>query len=414
MSVGLGDLHPPVKVAPEYEKVIAAIQTKQAKILAARADDIRTNALAGAQAVTLINRASAEQVAREVGALAQAALFTNQIPAFQGGAVGLCGAGLPADLCPRHRQRAQIRFADHQHARCPHVRPAGIHRAKPAQPDRAGAQIQIVAMKRNPLTLVIGLLLILIFGFLLFSFQVRTTEVAVVTTFGKPTRPITEPNLYFKWPWPIQKVWTFDRRVQNFEDRLTEGLTRDGFDLLTSVYVGWKVSDPTAFFPRFAGSANPIAAAEDAAWTNGWATPRRPSWASIRCPTSSPRAITGRPFWRSRRKSWTAIQSQIQTNNLGLQVEFLGIKRLQLPESVSQSVFDRMTSERKRLAERFQSEGETEAQRIRSDAERRAAEIAGQRRIAGDPDQGHWRGRSRQVTGRFPAEPRAGQLSSSA
>jgi modulator of FtsH protease HflK len=83
ISVGLSDLHPPVKVAPEYEKVISAIQTKQAKILAARADDIRTNALAGAQAVNLTNRASAERMAREVGALAQAALFTNQIPAFE-------------------------------------------------------------------------------------------------------------------------------------------------------------------------------------------------------------------------------------------------------------------------------------------------------------------------------------------
>ena len=65
MSVGLGDLHPPVKVAPEYEKVVAAIQTKQAKILAARADDIRTNALAGAQAVNILNKASAERLARE-------------------------------------------------------------------------------------------------------------------------------------------------------------------------------------------------------------------------------------------------------------------------------------------------------------------------------------------------------------
>jgi len=83
VSVGLGDLHPPVKVAPEYEKVIAAIQTKEAKILAARADDIRTNALAGAQAVSLVDRAYAEQMARQVSALAQAALFTNQIPAFE-------------------------------------------------------------------------------------------------------------------------------------------------------------------------------------------------------------------------------------------------------------------------------------------------------------------------------------------
>jgi len=83
VSVGLGDLHPPAKVAPEYEKVIAAIQTKEAKILAARADDIRTNALAGAQAVSLVNKAYAEQMSRQVGAIAQAALFTNQIPAYE-------------------------------------------------------------------------------------------------------------------------------------------------------------------------------------------------------------------------------------------------------------------------------------------------------------------------------------------
>src|SRR5205823_9957372 len=44
ISVGLQDMHPPVKVAPDYEKVVGATQTKQAKILAARADEVRTNA----------------------------------------------------------------------------------------------------------------------------------------------------------------------------------------------------------------------------------------------------------------------------------------------------------------------------------------------------------------------------------
>ena len=229
-------------------------------------------------------------------------------------------------------------------------------------------------MKRNPLTLVIGLLLIIIFGLLLFTFQVRTTEVAVVTTFGKPTRPITEPNLYFKWPWPVQKVWTFDRRVQNFEDRLTEGLTRDSFNLLTSVYVGWKVSDPTAFFPRFAGSANPIAAAETLLdqWLGNTKTAvvgKHPLSDFIS--TSD----DGTNFVAIENEILAAIQSQLQTNNLGLQIEFLGLKRLQLPESVTQSVFERMTSERKVLADRFQYEGEAEAQRIRSGAERKAAEL---------------------------------------
>ena len=229
-------------------------------------------------------------------------------------------------------------------------------------------------MKRNPLTLVIGLLLIIIFGLLLFVFQVRQSEVAVVTTFGKPTRPITQPGAYLKWPWPIQKVWWFDQRVQNFEDRLTEGLTRDSFNLLTSVYVGWRVSDPTAFFPRFAGSANPIAAAETL--LDQWLGNAKTSIVG-KHPLSDfvSTSDNGTNFVAIEAEILAAIQSQIRANNFGLEIEFLGIKRLLLPESVTQSVFERMTSERKVLADRFQYEGEAEAQRIRSDAERKAAEL---------------------------------------
>jgi membrane protease subunit HflC len=229
-------------------------------------------------------------------------------------------------------------------------------------------------MKRNPLTLIIGLLLIIVFGLLLFVFQVRQSEVAVVTTFGNPTRPITKPGAYLKWPWPIQKVWWFDQREQNFEDRLTEGLTRDSFNLLTSVYVGWKVTDPAAFFPRFAGSAEPIAAAE--ALLDQWLGNAKKAVVG-KHPLSDFLSTTdnGASFVAVEKEILAAIQSQLQTNNFGLEIEFLGIKRLQLPESVSQSVFDRMTSERKVLADRSQYEGEAEAQRIRSDAERKAAEL---------------------------------------
>ena len=229
-------------------------------------------------------------------------------------------------------------------------------------------------MKRNPLTLIIGLLLIIVFGLLLFVFQVRQSEVAVVTTFGKPTRPITQPGPYLKWPWPIQKVWFFDQRVQNFEDRLTEGLTQDGFNLLTSVYVGWKVSDPTAFFPRFAGSANPIAAAEGL--MDQWLGNAKSAIVGKHPLTDFiSTSDNGTNFVAIENEILAAVQSQLHTNNFGLQIEFLGLKRVQLPESVSQDVFARMTSERKVLADRYQNEGEAEAQRIRSDAERRAAEL---------------------------------------
>jgi regulator of protease activity HflC (stomatin/prohibitin superfamily) len=82
ISADLGDLHPPVKVAPDYEKVVGAYQGKQAKALAAQADAIRTNALAEAQATNILNNALADATRRKMDALARAGLFTNQLPAF--------------------------------------------------------------------------------------------------------------------------------------------------------------------------------------------------------------------------------------------------------------------------------------------------------------------------------------------
>lgn len=80
--VGLQDIHPPTKVAADYEKVIAANHQRQATILRARASAIATNALAVAESTNLINRAVAERVTREIDAYARAGLFTNQLPAY--------------------------------------------------------------------------------------------------------------------------------------------------------------------------------------------------------------------------------------------------------------------------------------------------------------------------------------------
>ena len=81
--VGLQDIHPPTTVAGDYENVVGAEQTKLAKILGAQAAAIRTNALAGAQAFTTTNVAEAQRLQSEVSAYAKAALFTNQIPAYE-------------------------------------------------------------------------------------------------------------------------------------------------------------------------------------------------------------------------------------------------------------------------------------------------------------------------------------------
>src|SRR6185369_7068777 len=116
-------------------------------------------------------------------------------------------------------------------------------------------------MRRNPLILIIGIVLVIIFFLLLFTFQVRKSEVVLVTTFGKPSEPYKDPGIFLRWPWGIQMVHRFDQRVQNFEDQLSEGLTRDGKNLITSVYVGWKITQPSRFFGKF-GAGDSIPEAE--------------------------------------------------------------------------------------------------------------------------------------------------------
>ncbi len=227
-------------------------------------------------------------------------------------------------------------------------------------------------MNRKPLTLFIGALLMVIVGLLLFTFQVRKSEVAVVTTFGKPTGDFTEPGPYLKWPWPIQKVYKFDQRVQNFEDKLTEGLTQDSFNLLTSVYVGWKITEPKAFFPKFASGSIP----EAEKVLEGLLRSAK-SAVIGKHPLSDLVSASGEgtKFAAIEDEILAAIQSQVRANNYGLEIEFLGIKKLGLPESVTADVFEEMKKEREVLFSKLQAQGDAEAAKIRSDAERKAAEM---------------------------------------
>ncbi|HYG25038.1 MAG TPA: protease modulator HflC [Verrucomicrobiae bacterium] len=239
-------------------------------------------------------------------------------------------------------------------------------------------------MKRNPLTLVIGAVLILIFALLLFTFQVRTTQVAVVTTFGKPSgEGITQPGFYWKLPWPIQRVYYFDKRVQSFEDKFTQDYTADNVTLLTSIYIGWRITDPKAFFPKFAGGSVTEAEKVLSQIVRGAKTDTVGKHA-----LSDFVSVDGGRFAEIEAAMLESIKSQVQVNNYGISVDFLGIKKLGFPESVTQEIFTQMTSERTVLIEQLQRQGEADAQIIRSEADRRAAELLASARGAATQIQG--------------------------
>jgi modulator of FtsH protease HflC len=226
-------------------------------------------------------------------------------------------------------------------------------------------------MKRNPLTLITGGILILVFIFMLFAFQVRITQVAVVTTFGKYSRTIKEPGLFFRMPYPINSVYKFDNRLFNFEKKFEQTTTRDARNVMVTVYVGWRIQEPSTFLARF--ERGDMTRAEQILENlvrdakNG-VIGQHPFGDFI---SPDPKAVQ---IVQIEKEMLQAIQAQARTN-YGIEVVMLGIKQLGLPESITGKVFERMREERQRMVKKFTGEGEAQAIQIRADADRERQEI---------------------------------------
>jgi membrane protease subunit HflC len=220
-------------------------------------------------------------------------------------------------------------------------------------------------MNRNRINLVVGIVLMAIFVILLFVFQVRQTEIAVVTRFSKVTMEYTQPGPKVKWPWPIHKVYKLDKRIQNYESKFEETLTKDGRNLLITVYAGWTIADPKIFFPSFENGSMSQAEAN----LEGLIRTRKNEIVGQH-PLSHFINTNDQQlkFADIEKEILEKVRPQARAN-FGIEVAFLGIKRLGLPESITQSVFDRMQKERKKFVEQLSKEGDSKATEIRSAAD---------------------------------------------
>jgi membrane protease subunit HflC len=218
--------------------------------------------------------------------------------------------------------------------------------------------------------MITGAVLVVLFLFMLFSYQVRETQVAVVTTFGRYSRSITEPGFRLRLPWPIEKVYKFDKRLQNFEGKYDQTYTKDSFAILAQVYVGWRIADPRVFLERFNGDL------QEAQRT------LEPVLRNAKAEVLGAHAFSELVSTNAAELKFDQIEAEIlsrvkqQAEELyAMQIELVGIKRLGLPESITASVFERMRAERQRLVASYQTEGEREARIIRSNADGQANEI---------------------------------------
>jgi modulator of FtsH protease HflC len=225
-------------------------------------------------------------------------------------------------------------------------------------------------MKRNPITLITGGVLVLIFALMLLTFQVRQSEVAAVTTFGKYSRSITDAGFQLRLPWPIQNIYRFDNRIQEFERKFEQTTTKDALNLIISVFAGWQVANPRSYLESLNGDTLRAEQTLESIVRNA-------KNAVIGQYAFNDLITTNLAAWKFdeiEAKMLATIQAQLG-DRYGIQVRFLGIKQLGLPESITGKVFDQMKAERQKAIRQFQAEGDRQANIIRAEADVRANAI---------------------------------------
>jgi len=203
---------------------------------------------------------------------------------------------------------------------------------------------------------------VIIMGLYLVAFQVRQTESALVTRFGKPVREITVPGLYFKLPAPIDRVHRFESRMQVFEADLGETTTKGAVPIIINTYVVWRIAEPL----KFLNAVGTPKEAEVKLYSQITDTQNRVigqhSFGEF--VNSDPEKI----IFEKIEEDMLADLKQTVSDEYGIEVKTLGIKQLKVSKDVTVKVFERMKAARSLKTEATISEGEGQATKIKGDA----------------------------------------------
>ena len=187
-------------------------------------------------------------------------------------------------------------------------------------------------------------------------FTVDERQVAILLQFGKVERTDLKPGLHFKAP-VVQSVLKFDARIQTLDSDPQRYLTLEKKNVIVDSFVKWRIVDVRQFYTSAGGS---ILQANNRL---GEVILKR-----IRDEFGKrtiQQVVSGE---RAEIMDELRIAAKDQADELGLEMVDVRIKRVDLPEDVGQSVYNRMRAERLEVAKRFRSEGEEQARVLRANA----------------------------------------------
>lgn len=212
---------------------------------------------------------------------------------------------------------------------------------------------------RDKMSVIGGSLLLAVVIASMSLFTVDQRQYAIVFQLGEVKEVISEPGLNVKLPF-IQNVRYFDKRILTMDTPEPERfITSEKKNVLVDHFVKWRIVDPQLYYESVAGDE---------------------ARARIRL-TQTVNAGLREEFGRrtvhdvvsgERDRIMEDMRSKADQDarKIGVQIIDVRLKRVDLPNEVSESVYRRMEAERKRVANELRSLGAAEAESIRADADR--------------------------------------------
>ncbi|HEX5091560.1 MAG TPA: protease modulator HflC [Burkholderiales bacterium] len=211
-------------------------------------------------------------------------------------------------------------------------------------------------------------------------YTVDQRQNAIVFQFGEVKEVVTKPGLHFKWPM-IQNVRLFDMRILAYDDaEPLRFLTSGNQPVLVDSFIRWRIIDVRQYFVSVQGSESE--ATRRLRQTISGALRDEFGGRTVHDVVSGERdAVMGR----------VREKADQDLRRIGVEIVDVRLKRVDLPQEVSESVYRRMEAERKRIANEKRSTGAAESERIRADADRQREVIVAEayrdaQRIKGEGD----------------------------
>ena len=229
----------------------------------------------------------------------------------------------------------------------------------------------------GPIAAVLLVLMLLLSSAL---FMVDQRQNAIVFQLGEVKEVVQKPGLHFKWPL-IQNVRFFDMRILTFDDaEPLRFLTQGNRPVLVDSFVKWRINDVRQYYLSVSGDEQ-RAATRIKQTVSG----------SLRDEFG---VRTVHDVVSGQRED---IMSKVRTRagddlkRIGVEIIDVRLKRVDLPQEVSESVFGRMQAERKRIANDLRATGAADGEKIRADADRQREVILAEayrdaQRVKGDGD----------------------------